>query len=535
MAAKNGKQPVDVLLKGGLLVDGTGAAPRTASLLIRGGRIHRICERPIRTTGLAIDCTGLVVAPGFIDVYSHLDAAALPRTHDALKGPLAAQGLTTVVGGACGWSAAGTRESSGFPAQVAAAASHGLRGAQWDTVGEMVQRLAGSGISANLALLAGHGSARASIRGLAPSPLHPYEGKELLWLLEHAMDQGACGVSLGLQQVPGMFAREEELREVALLVRRKGKVLAVHLRAYSDPAPGERPRGSHEPRILSALREALDLARRTGVRLQVSHLQPVGTRAWRACEACLRAIEQAAADGVDVRFDITPRTVREVPVTLLLPPWFLQQIPGAWEEPGLLRRAARELHGLERNCGVGAAEVTLARAAEESLAPYEGMALAGISRSMRLRPAAALAEIARRSRGDARISVGRCGSERLLEALVRHPACLLAAGSPGAGSPGAFPRFLQIARERKLLALEEVVHRMTGAAAERFGISDRGILAEKLAADVVVFDWEKVADNATAEKPAAAPSGIEYVFINGTKIMSGGRREAPLTAGIPLV
>ena len=130
--------------------------------------------------------------------------------------------------------------------------------------------------------------------------------------------------------------------------------------------------------------------------------------------------------------------------------------------------------------------------------------------------------------------MGRCGSERLIEILVRHPSSLLAAGSPGPGCPGAFPRFLQLAREKGLLPLEEVVRKMSGATAERFGITDRGVLREKLAADIVVFDWEKVADNTSADKPAAAPSGIEYVFINGRKIMSGGHREGPLTAGVPL-
>jgi N-acyl-D-amino-acid deacylase len=117
---------------------------------------------------------------------------------------------------------------------------------------------------------------------------------------------------------------------------------------------------------------------------------------------------------------------------------------------------------------------------------------------------------------------------------VRHPASLLAAGSPGAGSPGAFPRFLQLAREKRLLPLEEAVRKTSAAAAERFGIGGRGLLKEKLAADIVVFDWDSVADNTTAERPAAAPAGIEYVFINGRKIMSGGRREGPLTAGVPL-
>jgi N-acyl-D-aspartate/D-glutamate deacylase len=514
-------------------VDGTGGAPRTASLLIRAGRIQRISERPLRATGLAIDCDGLVIAPGFVDAASHLDVIALPRTHDALKQPLASQGLTTAVGGACGWSAAGAREGSSFRAAMEAAAPGGLDGARWDTVAEMSARLAASGIAANLAILAGHGSARASIRGMAPSPLHPYEGKELLWLLEHAMDQGARGVSLGLQQPPGMFAREEELREVALLVRRKGRVLAVHLRAYTEPAPGSAPKGSREPRILSALNEALDLARRTGVRLQVSHLQPVGTRGWRALDACLQAIERAAADGVDVRFDITPRTECEVPVTLLLPPWFLQLLPGAWEDGARLRRAAREIAVLERACGVGAAEVILSSPAEESLVQYEGQNLADIARSMRQRPSAALAEIARRSAGAARVTIGRCGSERLFEVLVRHPACLLAAGSPGAGAAGAFPRFLELVREKRLLPLEEAVRRMSGAPAERFGLAGRGILAEKRPADIVVFDWEKVAAGVPG-RPSAPPPGIEYVFINGIKVMSAGRRESPLTAGVPL-
>jgi N-acyl-D-amino-acid deacylase len=151
-----------------------------------------------------------------------------------------------------------------------------------------------------------------------------------------------------------------------------------------------------------------------------------------------------------------------------------------------------------------------------------------------MRPERALAEIARRSACRARIQIERCGTDKILDALARHPASLFSAGSPGSGSQGSFPCFLQIARDRRLLSLEETVRKMSGAAAERFGIVDRGLLKEKLAADIVVFDWEKVTDTTSSERPDAAPLGIEYVFINGRKIMSGGKRESPLTAGIPL-
>jgi N-acyl-D-amino-acid deacylase len=528
------KQPPDMLLKNGLVVDGTGSAPRSANLLIRAGRIHRISERPIRATGVAIECEGLIVAPGFIDPHSHLDAIALPKTCDELKYPIVAQGITTAVGGACGSSAAGFRRSSRFRAQVSSTLPCGAPVPPWETVEELVDKLSSSGACVNLALLAGHGSARASIRGLEPSPLHPYEAKELLWLLESALDQGARGVSLGLQQAPGMFARLDELKEIALLVRRKGKLLATHLRAYSARSPGVPSRPFGEPQNLAALREALDLARQTGVRLQISHLLFAGPRTWRTCEPALQAIDRAIGDGVDVRFDITPRARRDLPIGLLLPPWFIARLPGSLDESGSLSRLAKELRRLERGLGLGANDVTLGAAGDDSLAEFEGMSLAEIARLLRMRPERALAEIARRSACRARIQIERCGTDKILDALARHPASLFSAGSPGSGSQGSFPRFLQIARDRRLLSLEETVRKMSGAAAERFGIVDRGLLKEKLAADIVVFDWQKVTDTTSAERPGAAPSGIEYVFINGRKIMSGGKRESPLTAGIPL-
>ncbi len=534
MATRIGKQPPDMLLKNGLLVDGTGSAPRSANLLIRAGRIHRISERPIRATGAAIECEGLVVAPGFIDPQSHLDAIALPKTCDELKHPLVAQGITTAVGGCCGSSTAGFRRASGFRAQMHSTLPCEAPVPPWETVEELFDRLASSGACVNLALLAGHGSARASIRGLEPSPLHPYETKELLWLLESSLDQGARGVSLGLQQAPGMFAPLDELKEVALLVRRKGKLLVVHLRAYSARAPGVPPRPFGEPQNLVALREALDLARQTGVRLQISHLLFAGPRTWRTCEPALKAIDRAIGDGVDVRFDVTPRPQRELPIGLLLPPWFIARLPGSLDESGSLSRLAKELRLLERGLGLTANDVTLGAAGDDSLAEYVGKSLTEIARQFRMRPANALVEIARRSACRARIQIERCGTDGILDALARHPASLFSAGSPGFSSRGSFPRFLQIARDRRMLRMEEAVRKMSGAAAERFGIADRGLLKEKLAADIVVLDWEKVTDASSAERPGAPPSGIEFVFINGRKIMSGGKRESPLTAGIPL-
>ncbi len=170
-----GRENQDLVLKNGLIVDGTGDKPVVGNLLIRAGRVHRISARPIRTTGVMIDCTDRVVAPGFIDAHSHLDWHLPLKGHDELRYPFLAQGITTVIGGNCGWAPAGLRESSRWREQVADNPfSSGQLALQWDTVDELFERLQGSGTSHNLALMAGHGSSRASIRGLDPSPLHPY-------------------------------------------------------------------------------------------------------------------------------------------------------------------------------------------------------------------------------------------------------------------------------------------------------------------------------------------------------------------------
>jgi N-acyl-D-amino-acid deacylase len=156
-------------------------------------------------------------------------------------------------------------------------------------------------------------------------------------------------------------------------------------------------------------------------------------------------------------------------------------------------------------------------------------------------PVDALVDLSRRSGGHAKVLLHYGRTDRIVEALVRHPACLFmtdawveASGAQNPAAYGAFPRLLQLVRDRRLLPLEEAVRKMTGATAERFGLSGRGRLGEGLPADITVFDWENVQDNTSPEDACAAPQGIEYVFVNGKKIIGSGKKEHPLNAGVPL-
>ena len=526
-----GRDP-DILLKGGLIVDGSGTAPYTANLLVRAGTVARISPRAIRTTGVTIECAGRIVAPGFIDAHSHLDWHIPLKGRDELKYPFLAQGITTVVAGNCGLAAAGFREASAWKDRVSPMLAAGAFTPQWDTVADYLSRIESSGASQNIALLVGHGSTRASIRGNDTYPLHPYEIKELLWLLEHAMDQGARGVSLGLQYEPGAFARPDELREVARLVKKKGKILAVHSRAFAPVRRGQ---------SLQALTEVIDLARTTGVRMQISHLFFVGPRALRTAEAALAAIDAARKDGFDIGFDLTPFPCIATEIGVVLPAWFLARGPAGYGEASSVRRLKRDLRVAERQVGFGTADIQVTNTIDVDLAEHNGRFLADIARVRRMSAAEALIDIARRSSGHARVLLHNAGTDRIVETLMRHPAALFMtdawvehSGVQNPAAHGAFPRILQIARDRRVITLEETVRKMTGATAERFGLSGRGRLAVGLPADITVFDGESVADTTTPTDAGAAPRGIEYVFVNGKKIIGSTKKEHPLNAGVPL-
>jgi N-acyl-D-aspartate/D-glutamate deacylase len=533
----------DILLKGGLIVDGSGGAPYSANLLIRGGAVARITPRPVRTKGVVIDCAQKVVAPGFIDAHSHLDWYVPIKGHDELKYPFLAQGITTAVAGGCGLSAAGFREGSAWKDQITEKLSGGLLVPLWDTVDEYFTHLEASGSSQNIALLAGHGSTRASLRGGDPSPLHPYETKELLYLLERAMDQGARGISVALQFEPGTHARPEELVEMARLARKKNRILDVHPRALA-PAKKIQP--------TDAVSEAIAIARTTGVRLQISRLFFTGLRAGRNAEAVLEAVDAARKSGLDVGLDVTPFHCGTIVIGALFPPWFLARGAGAYGETASIRKLKHEIRAAERQTGIGPADIQVINAIDPELSEYNGRFLTDHARIRRMSPHDALIDISRRSAGQAKVLVHRSATDRVVEFLVRHPATLFMTdawverfGVQNPAAYGAFPRLLRLAREHKLLKLEDVVRKMTGATAERFGLAGRGTLTEGAPADITVFDWESVSEGVSSERtpahaPAAAsstpaaPQGIDYVFVNGKKIIGSGKKENPLNAGVPL-
>jgi len=364
------------------------------------------------------------------------------------------------------------------------------------------------------------------------------------------MDEGAAGVSLGLQYEPGIFATGNELREIARLVKRKNKLLTVHLRAYSSLSPGYpmstpqilldyvSPFDGYEPHNLLAIDEMLNIARETGVRLQISHLIFVGTRTFKTCEDGLRRIDRAIQQGVDVKFDTYAYHCGQSIINVILPAWFLAKVPGAYNDKKMLSKLKSELGLIQRFLGFGTKDIQITYANSAELNQYNGMFLDQIAQKRGMDWFDNAMDIAQKSNGVANVLNHSYSNLPIIETLMRHPASLFmtdALPAPrGVQNPafsGNFPRFFQLARENKIISREEAVYKMTGATAERYGIKDRGFLKEGFAADITVIDWNNISDNNTIRETSNAPTGIEAVFINGKQVLSKGKVNGAIKAG----
>jgi N-acyl-D-amino-acid deacylase len=457
-----------------------------------------------------------------------------------LRSPFTAQGCTSFVAGNCGGAVAGFRKASPYKQRFNPGIFPEFE-IPWDTMGEYLDHLRKTGMSHNLFTSAGHGAARASMRWDDPSPLNETEMKELLALLEAAMDEGAHGVSFGLQYTPGIFATSDEIRQIARLIKKKDKLLSVHARAYTAVAPGYEMKSGGTPHNVLAIKEMIDLAKETGVRVQFSHLIFAGRLTQKTWPLALETIDKAIAEGVDIAFDSYPYHCGTTTLIVLLPKWFRENLPANYHDPKARQKLEFELASMSAVLGFGYEDIQITTAASPEMDQYNGMFLAEIARNLQKRPFDVAIEIAEKAgRRTPWVLLHNYSTLEIVEALMKHPACLFMTDAVPAkwlrnpAAYGSFPLFLQYARDRKVMSLEDAVRKMTGLSAQRFRIKDRGVLAKGLAADITVFDWETVRDNTTPKDYDKPPTGIEAVFLNGRQVKKDGKVDVSVKAGMIL-
>ncbi|MBI4892845.1 MAG: amidohydrolase family protein [Acidobacteria bacterium] len=499
-----------LLLSGGWIYDGSGGEPWQGDLLIDGGRIARLGKFAAPACPV-VDCAGLAVAPGFIDLHSHSDLQALESRH----GEKLRQGVTAEVVGNCGFSAF----PQGSHAQELCEFGGGILGRPagwgWATAREYLDAVQRSDGKVRALPLAGHGSLRVAVAGLRQGPLEEAEMDRLAGLAEASLDAGCAGLSTGLMYAPGSSAGHGELLRLCRLVASRGKLYTTHMRSYAEG-------------LLVALREQIDLARESGCRLQISHLQAAGRANWSLLGRALEEIEQARAEGIDVEFDIYPYQCGSTVLTQWLPAWALDGGTGELlkrlRDAGARRRIAE---ATEAGRAQEWSDITVSGVASAANAVLVGRTVAEVAEARGVSGVeAALDLIAEESAAVNVISFNQ--SEENLRRLLTHPLCSVISdgfyvnGKPHPRLHGTFPELLgTVVRERGWMTLEEAVHKITGKPAARLGLRGRGLLREGFAADVTVFDASGVRSRATYETPELPPVGIRLVIRDGEITMRG--------------
>ena len=495
LVAVGAQQPAyDLIIVNGTVVDGTGSAGRRANVAIQDGKIAAVGNIAASAGKASLDAAGLVVAPGFIDVHTHAD--------DLDERPLAANfvhmGVTSIVAGNCGGSAL--------------------------DVGAALARIAETKASVNFATLIGHNTVRASVMGREnrdPSAAELTKMQAAVW---KAMSDGAVGFSTGLQYIPGAYSKPAEIVELARVAANEGGLYASHMRNEGTA-------------LEAAIEETLRVGEATGARVQVSHLKVDSPIRWGASAKALQMIDAARARGVVVIADQYAYTAASSNLGIRFPGWALEggqeKIAERLNDPATWVRIKEEMKGLLAERGLK--DLSFARVASYRGNPaFNGLSMQQVAEQLKGsgNPDAQLEAAREMMLAGGASMVYHFMSDDDVDRIMRHPQVSFASDAgvivQGQGVPhprgmGNNARVLGMyVRDRKVIALEEAIRKMTSLPAAHFGFKDRGLIKEGMAADLVLFDPAKIGDAATFDKPHAYATGIPHVFVNGVAVVKNG-------------
>jgi N-acyl-D-amino-acid deacylase len=524
----------DVVVRNAVVVDGSGAPRFRADVALKDRKIAALIDPADAASASGareIDATGLAVAPGFIDLHSHSDWVLPIADHGHILKPFLLQGVTTFVGGNCGFSVAPVmRERQRMLDESGRLCAERTFDWGWDDVAGFATFLKRQGLALNVAHLAGHGSIRLSVMGSSAAEPSADQLRAMSAMVERAMADGAVGLSCGLGYFPGMIAKTAELAALARVAAAAGGVLTSHLRAYSERSLFF---DSTTPHNILAVREMATVAREAGVPLQVSHLIFVGRRSWRTVDDTIAEVERHRNDGVDISFDTFPYTCGNTTIRVIFPAWSqtgLEALLDSTDGWAKLRDGFQPLKTFIAD------SVQLMWAVKPELGYLEGKFFGQIADELKLDPVDAYLTITRESGTRARVlnhlySGDDFGDEHALQQAMKHPlnlfemdTILTSHGHHNPASFGTYPRILgHYVREMKLLTLEDAVHKATGMAAKRMRLGARGLVRPGYAADLVILNPDTIGCAADSRTPTLAPVGIEHVMVNGTAVVANGK------------
>jgi N-acyl-D-amino-acid deacylase len=525
------RKDFDLVIKDGLVYDGLGNPGLVTDIGISRDLIKYLGKISYSRGRAVLEARGLAVAPGFIDVHDHSDVQLLvnPKAESAVH-----QGITTTISGNCG--------SSPFPIadEIFEQEKDSLKkryeiDLTWRNIQGFFSRIEEKGIALNYGTLVGQGAIRGAAMGFNDRAPKPAELEKMKALVSENLKNGALGLSSGLEYTPGSFAQPDELVELCKIVALAGGVYATHMRDEGDT-------------LIESLMETIDVAKKSGVSVQISHFKVAYPRNWGKIDAAIVKIEEAKKDGVDIFCDRYPYIAGATSLDFNFPLWarqgtteeFLSRLKDPYQDAKLRSYIAEREKKLE-----SWDKVVISYVLTEKNRKFEGKNILEASREAGKPPYEFMRDLLIEENDQVGMVIFMMKEENLTRILAhplvgigtdgeaRAPYGLLGRGKPHPRVYGTFPRAIgKYVREEKLLKLEEMLKKMTSVPAKKFGLQKRGVVRAENIADLVIFDPDKIVDKATWKEPHQYPAGVEYVLVNGEIVIDKGSHTGKLPGKI---
>ncbi len=513
------------LFRNAYIFDGQSNVEKKGHVVVEKDRIVEVLQNePENFEGETVDVCGMCLSPGFIDTHSHNDYYAVLPEADRYCSSFVMQGITTMIGGQCGFSTIGIDKDTKPNDEIFGffAKNPNLENVTtFEDWGKQVDKYS----PVNMACFCGHGTLKTAMLGLQGKTFSEQQFKTLERSLDDQLSAGALGLSFGLMYEPGIYSKSDELERLCKVVQRHDKIAGYHTRANSKVSMGY-PDLLGRPHNLRAIDEVVEIAKKTGVKSNISHMIYVGRKTWPTLDESISLIDNANHDGCDISFDIYPFDFGASTIKVIMPPWYLNLSEQEKRNPMSVIRLYVEIFATKKLLGFGFEDIEIAWAGNDNK-QYHGKRVSEIAKELGLGQLKTYLKLIEQCDDDATVIMYSYMNDKIIDVLSRHDkvsymtdAWIVDNGIQNESCFSAFPKFLRLSRENKAEHLGDMICKMTGKAAERYRLKDRGYIKPGCFADLVVFDRQTISE---AQTRGSKPIGIPYVMINGEFAVKDGQ------------